>query len=156
MSMLRRFENPPEAQPATPERVVPTGPGWWWLMGNHGPYIEEVEGDQNHALFLSISGSNVVDDGSWLAEVPPPAVCAAWVAAGRPSAAVLEALGEYEAARRRIVELAPVGATELAGPGEVPAAVEAFKAARERLNITLGLAQFAAIRADRAAKGGAA
>ncbi len=53
-------------------RLVPTGPGWWWRMGRNGPYIEEVDGDQNHAPFLAIDGSDVKDDGSWLAEIPDP------------------------------------------------------------------------------------
>ena len=59
------------------ERKLPTRPGWWWRRGNHGPYIEEVDGDQNHALFLAIDGSDVVDDGTWLAPIPGPAVLAA-------------------------------------------------------------------------------
>ena len=58
-------------------RKVPTRPGWWWRQGNHGPYIEEVDGDQNHAPFLAILGSNVVDDGTWLAPIPGPEVLAA-------------------------------------------------------------------------------
>lgn len=56
---------------------MPTGPGWWWRMGRNGPYIEEVDGDQNHAPFLAIDGSDVKDDGSWLAEIPDPAKLAA-------------------------------------------------------------------------------
>ena len=56
---------------------LPTRPGWWWREGNHGPYIEEVDGDQNHAPFLAILGSNVVDDGTWLAPIPGPEVLAA-------------------------------------------------------------------------------
>lgn len=59
------------------ERIQPTRPGWWWRQGNHGPYIEQVDGDQNHALFVSLSGTDVTDDGTWLAEVPTPAVCRA-------------------------------------------------------------------------------
>lgn len=58
-------------------RKLPTRAGWWWRMGNHGPYVEEVDGDQNHALFLAIDGSDVVDDGTWLAPIPGPEVCAA-------------------------------------------------------------------------------
>ena len=58
-------------------RKLPTRPGWWWRRGNHGPYIEEVDGDQNHGLFLAIDGSDVVDDGTWLAPIPGPAVLAA-------------------------------------------------------------------------------
>ena len=45
--------------------------------GNRGPYIEEVDCDQNHALFLAIDGSGVVDDGTWLAPIPGPGVLAA-------------------------------------------------------------------------------
>ena len=58
-------------------RKLPTRPGWWWREGNRGPYIEEVDCDQNHAPFLAILGSNVVDDGTWLAPIPGPAVLAA-------------------------------------------------------------------------------
>ena len=58
-------------------RKVPTRPGWWWREGNRGPYIEEVDCDQNHAPFLAILGSNVVDDGTWLAPIPGPEVLAA-------------------------------------------------------------------------------
>lgn len=134
-------------------RPMPTGPGWWWRMGRNGPYIEEVDGDQNHAPFLAIDGSDVKDDGSWLAQIPDPATCAAWVAAERPGPEVMRAVGQYDAARRRIVELAPVGGTSLASPGAVPAAVEAFKAARDRLNVVLGLAQAAALYAARGGAG---
>lgn len=58
-------------------RKLPTRPGWWWREGNRGPYIEEVDCDQNHAPFLAIDGAPVVDDGTWLAPIPGPAVLAA-------------------------------------------------------------------------------
>lgn len=61
---------------------MPTGPGWWWRMGPRGPYVEEVDGDQNHAPWIAIEGMPVKDDGSWLAPIPGPAVCAALAEAG--------------------------------------------------------------------------
>lgn len=149
-----------------PARLLPTRPGWWWgrwptsdaRPGGYDPEVFEVIKDfedDGQIVFVWDGAHWRLSDIEWLAEVPPPAECAAWAAAGKPSAAVLEALGEYDAARRQIVDLAPVAGHSVAQPGEGPAAVERFKAARDSLNIALGLAQFAAIRAERAAQGSA-
>lgn len=67
-------------------RLVPTGPGWWWRQGNQGPYVEEVWGDANHAPYINICGSPVLDDGSWLAPIPSPEVCAALASDDQPGA----------------------------------------------------------------------
>ena len=58
-------------------RKLPPRPGWWWREGRLIPYIEEVAGDQNHDLFIPISGGPIEDDGLWLAPIPGPAVLAA-------------------------------------------------------------------------------
>ena len=96
-----------EGTAPTPERLRPTAPGWWWCRyprEHSSPEVAEVFADM---LATSAAWNCEVPVTAppleWLAEVPPPDVCAAWAANGRPSAAVLEALGEYEAARRAIM-----------------------------------------------------
>lgn len=157
MSNLRRFENPTEGTAPAPERLLPTRPGWWLEGDPDDPSFVEVCEKDDVLVGLFPHRDRTIGDPycKWLAEVPPPDVCAAWAAAGKPSAAVLAALGEYDAARRQIVDLAPVAGHSVAKPGEGPAAVERFKAARDSLNIALGLQQFAAIRAERATGGDA-
>lgn len=100
MSNLRRFENPTEGTAPTPERLLPTRPGAWW--GRWCDPGEPVEWTVFH-VFADMGSLKIIWEGEiwsvgsleWLAEVPPPDVSAAWAAAGRPSAAVLEALGEW-------------------------------------------------------------
>ena len=58
------------------ERKLPTRRGGWWRQGTYCPYIEEVEG-ANGDLFVQMTGIPVTDDGSWLAPIYGPAVCAA-------------------------------------------------------------------------------
>lgn len=58
------------------ERKLPTRRGGWWRQGTYCPYIEEVEG-ANGDLFVQMTGIPVTDDGSWLAPIPGPEVCAA-------------------------------------------------------------------------------
>ena len=58
------------------ERKLPTRRGGWWRQGTYCPYIEEVEGADGD-LFVQMTGIPVTDDGSWLAPIPGPAVCAA-------------------------------------------------------------------------------
>jgi hypothetical protein len=65
-------------------RKVPTRPGWWWREGNHGPYVVEVD-DSDGVLF--VVADEVRDDGSWLASIPSPAVCAALAEYARAGAA---------------------------------------------------------------------
>ena len=57
-------------------RKLPTRRGGWWRQGTYCPYIEEVEGADGD-LFVSMTGIPVVDDGTWLAPIPGPAVLAA-------------------------------------------------------------------------------
>ena len=64
------------------ERKLPTRRGGWWRQGTYCPYIEEVEG-ANGDLFVQMTGIPVTDDGSWLAPIYGPAVCAAPMTHGR-------------------------------------------------------------------------
>lgn len=130
-----------EGTAPAPERLLPTRPGWWLAKFNDGPKPVEVVPFNGRLVVFFDSGDVDVETGwiasCWLAEVPPPAECAAWAAAGRPSAKVLEALGEYRVALAAI------------RPGEP---VEADKWAEA--NRALG-ALNAAILAERAAQGSA-
>lgn len=58
------------------ERIMPTRAGWWWRMGDYCPYVEEVDGVAGD-LYLHLTGTPVVDDDTWLAPIPGPAVLAA-------------------------------------------------------------------------------
>ena len=116
---------------------IPTRPGWWWCQYT-GPLSETISAGPDMVYVDPAVGFDTDPNWQWLAPIPGPAV--------------LAALAEYEAARREIVLLAPVGAHPVAKVGEAPAALERFVKAREQLNITLGLAQFAEIRAERDAE----
>lgn len=94
------------ATPA-PERLLPTRPGWWWgrVRSFNGVVNDEWEAVRlwdrkiDSGLWCNAFGCWADDDHiEWLAEVPPPAECAAWAANGCPSAAVLGALGTFSAA----------------------------------------------------------
>jgi hypothetical protein len=126
-----------------PTCQIPTLPGaWWWQDGfsignpprvipvlevadDEAPYLLAIMPALPTSLFVPVGETG----GTWLAEVPPPGVCAA--------------LAEYDAARRAIVGLAPVGAWPVATVGEGPAALQRFVVARDSLNVALGLAQVA-------------
>ena len=91
-----------EGTAPAPERLLPTRPGWWWGRTRSfdgyspGPWEAVRLWDRkiDSGIWCNAFGCWADDDHiEWLAEVPPPAECAAWAAAGRPSAAVLEALG---------------------------------------------------------------
>ena len=56
-------------------RTVPDKSGWWWRMWDYSPYVEEV--DECDLSVMCIDGDDVVDDGTWIAPIPSPAVCAA-------------------------------------------------------------------------------
>ena len=78
-------------------RKLPTRPGWWWVtdavLVDDPPVLAEFQPLTNgYAVYI---GDQTYFEGDlvFIAEVPPPEVCAAWDAAGRPSGAVLEALG---------------------------------------------------------------
>lgn len=79
-------------------RLIPTRPGWWWRGGDYRPRQALVARHPRTGSltwswgFDLLTNYPVTDDGSWLAEVPDPATCAAWVAAGRPGPEVLGCL----------------------------------------------------------------
>lgn len=130
-----------ENTPATPARVVPTEPGWWWENGQ--PPSPRYVMDRGDTLIVNMRGTGVpVDspDFDWLAPIPPPAECAAWAANGRPSAAVLKALGSFA---KTLVDCdgAPYGSDER------EYAFDEWKWSQAGL--------LAAIRAERAAQGSA-
>lgn len=76
-------------------RLVPTRPGWWWARRRGGvvhayPVLKSLTG-------AIVCNRTFVDDldWDWLAPIPDPATCAAWVAAGRPGPEVLRALANW-------------------------------------------------------------
>lgn len=140
-----------EGTAPAPERLLPTRPGWWWVRRRRT--ASAIPGAIGMAevyrsafgmklLAARLDGASFsIDNIEWLAEVPPPAVCAAWAAGGRPSAAVLEAVGVYGDAYMAM------DADRRAGGSYANGEAHRMRVAEDVLR--------AAIRAERAARGSA-
>lgn len=72
-------------------RPMPTGPGWW-IGQRNAAAPRNTDNPEPHPIAVSwrrgklCAGSSPVTDPcwTWFSEIPDPATCAAWVAAGRP------------------------------------------------------------------------
>lgn len=126
-------------------RLVPTETGWWWYgMWPHAP-VEVVLRLDDGRLWCGgpVVGFPVTDDGGWLAPIPDPATCAAWVAAGRTGPEVLRALADW-------ADLDSLVEGDHGASVDLPALRRLMRRRRDALSEVI-----AAMRAARAARAGA-